>query len=118
MTFHDSDLTYFKSFADAPVRGGVKADAVLGFARAHAEKAILESSHMMEKQGGKMSAREGTKRKDACLNAESSINCSQTSWSESREPPDAAMSVISLRGLYRLSGAEHNLEAGKVQKLY
>jgi hypothetical protein len=27
-----------------------------------------------------MNANEGTKRKDACLNAESSITCSQTPW--------------------------------------
>jgi hypothetical protein len=27
-----------------------------------------------------MNAREGTKRKDACLNAESSITCSQKPW--------------------------------------
>jgi hypothetical protein len=39
-----------------------------------------ESSHIIEKQGGKMNAREGTKRKDACLNAESSITCSQKPW--------------------------------------
>jgi hypothetical protein len=64
-----------------------------------------------------MNAREGTKRKGACLNAESSITCSETPWPSSREPPDAAMSVISLRCLYRPSGAEHNLQAGKVQKL-
>jgi hypothetical protein len=33
--------------------GGVKADAILGFARARAGKALLESSRMIEKQGGK-----------------------------------------------------------------
>jgi hypothetical protein len=36
---------------------------------------------------------------------------------KSREPTGAAMSVISLRGLYRPSGAEHNLKAEKVQEL-
>ena len=33
--------------------GGLKADAIPGFARARAGKALPESSRMIEKQGGK-----------------------------------------------------------------
>jgi hypothetical protein len=40
---------------------------------------------MIEKQGGNMNDREGTKRKDACLNAELSITCAQVP-AKSREP--------------------------------
>ena len=41
---------------------------------------MQKDSHMMEKQGGNMNVREGTKRKGACLNAESSITCSPNPW--------------------------------------
>jgi hypothetical protein len=95
----------------------LKADAVLGFARARAGKAIQETGHVVEKQGGKLNANEGTKRKDACLNAESSITCSQTPW-----PSPANLRTLRCRlFLFEIyidrSGAAHNPQAGKVQEL-
>ena len=57
--------------------GRLLAYGVPGLARVRAAKAIHEDSHMIEKQGGNMHVHEGTKRKDPCLNAESSITCSQ-----------------------------------------
>jgi hypothetical protein len=44
----------------------LQAYGVPGFARARAGKALQENRHMMEKQGGNMNVREGTKRKHAC----------------------------------------------------
>ena len=43
--------------------GGLKADAILGFARARAGKALLESSRMIEKQGGKSMLTKGQERR-------------------------------------------------------
>jgi hypothetical protein len=56
-----------------------------------------------------MNARGETRRKGTCLNAESPITCSQAPWTSPANLQGSAMPVISLRGLYRLGWAEHNL---------
>ena len=62
-------------FRDAVVDGAGRLQAYggPGLAGVRVARAIQEDSHRIEKQGGNMNVREGTKRKDACLNAESSI---------------------------------------------
>jgi hypothetical protein len=78
------------------------------------ERPFRKAAACFEKQGGSMDAHEGAKRKDTCLNAVSPITCSQPS--QIPRTTGAAVTVICLRGLYRLSVAEHNLWAGKSQQ--